>query len=104
MQAAAKSVAANVSPRRWLSSRPMAAAMRRGTETLYTRGTMRTLRRDFVVRRLLDLGPVPDKGLARVIEETWEPSWRKENAGAAVFLQDPATMAVTDAASVFPLP
>ena len=66
----------------------------------------RRLRGDFVVRRLRDLGALPPGGAAfrRQVEEVRDPDWDPGRLGAAVFLQDPVTRAVYDAASVYPLP
>ena len=65
----------------------------------------RTLRNDFVVRRLVDLGPLPADGktLRRYVDDPWDPSWSKVKSGAAVFIQDGATLAITDAGWVYPL-
>jgi hypothetical protein len=64
----------------------------------------RALKNDFVVRQLVDLGPVtPGKTFLRRLEQPWDASWKKQNSGAAVFLQDPKTLAVYDAASAAPL-
>jgi sulfoxide reductase heme-binding subunit YedZ len=64
-----------------------------------------TLRNDFVVRRLVDLGRLPADGkeLRRSFEDPWDSRWRKEMAGAAVFVQETGTMRIVGAASVYPL-
>jgi hypothetical protein len=59
-----------------------------------------SLRSDFVVRRLVDLGPLP---LSRAVDEAWDPAWSKARGGAAVFVQDPATLAASSPAWVYPL-
>lgn len=63
----------------------------------------RSLRNDFVVRRLVDLGPLPPGGLSRAVDEAWDPAWRKDRGGAAVFIQDARTLAVTAARWTYPL-
>ena len=62
-----------------------------------------TLRNDFVVRRLRDLGACPQNGCRKAVAEAWDPSWRKSRGGAAVFLQDIRTLEILDAAWLYPL-
>jgi hypothetical protein len=63
-----------------------------------------TLRNDFVVRSLVDLGALKSgQMLRRRVDEPWNAGWRKDHAGAALFLQDPDTLAVYDAEAAFPL-
>lgn len=62
------------------------------------------LRNDFVVRRLKDLGGCPPEGACRKsVDESWDPPWRKDHGGAAVFLQDPETLGISAAAPLYPL-
>lgn len=64
------------------------------------------LRNDFVVRRLMDLGELPPeatKTFRRAIEDPWDPAWKKDHSGAAIFIQDSQTLAIHDAASLYPL-
>ena len=64
----------------------------------------RRLRNDFVVRRLVDLGPLDSRRtFRRRWAGPWDPTWKKERAGAAIFLQDPRTLAIFDARAVYPL-
>mgnify|MGYP001618086244 FL=1 len=64
----------------------------------------RALRNDFVVRRLIDLGALEaGKVLKRRLDEPWDAGWRKDRSGAALFLQDPKTLAVYDARAAYPL-
>jgi hypothetical protein len=87
-------------------ARVMLALFENGLWTDVTSGENKgqRLRSDFVVRRLVDLGPLPDgKPFRRHVDEAWDPSWNKASSGAAVFLQDPRTLAISDAAWVFPL-
>jgi hypothetical protein len=84
----------------------MLALFENGLLTHVSRGENegRALRNDFVVRRLVDLGPLESgKTLRLRTEEPWDPGWKKFNAGAALFLQDPKTLAVYDARSAFPV-
>jgi hypothetical protein len=62
----------------------------------------RTLRNDFVVRRLVELGDVSAKtGSARDVELAIEldSSWKPENLGVAVLVQDPKSMRIHGAAA-----
>lgn len=84
----------------------MLALFENGLVTDVARGENggRALRNDFVVRRLIDLGPLePGQVLQRRIDEPWDPGWRKDHSGAAIFLQDPQTLAVYDARAAYPL-
>lgn len=89
------------------ASRVMLALFETDLRTPVTAGENdgRTLTNDFVVRRLLDLGPLPADGkpFHRLVDDPWRAGWDKARSGATVFLQDPATMAIDGAASVFPL-
>lgn len=80
----------------------MLALFENGLETKVLSGENggETLRNDFVVRRLVDLGPLP---LKKALDQSWDPAWSKARAGAAVFVQDPDTMATGAAAWVYPL-
>ena len=65
----------------------------------------RDLRADFVVRRLVDLGPLPADGspLRRAVDERWDPAWSKARGGAAVFVQELPALGVSGAAWAYPL-
>lgn len=63
----------------------------------------RNLRNDFVVRRLMDLGPLSPDGFKQAVDAPWDPSWIKSRSGAAVFIQDADTMIISAARSLFPL-
>jgi hypothetical protein len=85
----------------------MLALFENGLTTKVLRGENggSTLRNDFVVRRLVDLGTLPPKGHAfrRNFSGPWDPSWKKDRSGAAVFIQDAGTLAVLGASSLYPL-
>jgi hypothetical protein len=85
----------------------MLAVFENGHVTRVTRGENagRTLRGDFVVRDFASLGPLPEdgKGFEKSAEVNWDPSWKKENSGVAVFIQDNKTFEVYAAASSYPL-
>ncbi len=86
--------------------RVMLAVFENGTTTKVPTGENagKELRADFVVRRLVDLGAISGASpFTRKAQRRLEPSWNAKNVGAAVFLQDPKTMAVAEAGSVFPL-
>jgi hypothetical protein len=64
----------------------------------------RTVRSDFVVRRLFDLGRAPEgRSWKENSSLDWDPAWKPENAGAALFLQDEGSLHIVGAASVFPI-
>lgn len=81
--------------------RLMLAIFENGLVTEVSRGenSGSALRNDFVVRRLVDLGPYGRK----FVDEAWDAAWKKENCGAAVFVQDLESMEILDAASLYPL-
>lgn len=84
----------------------MLALFENGLATEVSRGENegRRLKNDFVVRRLIDLGSLEaGKEFKRRLETPWDAAWRKDRSGAAVFLQDPLTLAVYDARVAFPL-
>ncbi|MDE2293612.1 MAG: DUF1223 domain-containing protein [Elusimicrobia bacterium] len=83
----------------------MLALFENGLVTRVERGENggRTLRSDFVVRRLRDLGPLGPRGFHRKVEDPWDRRWDARRAGAAVFVQDLRTMRVLGASSAFPL-
>jgi len=88
------------------SAHVMLALFENGLDTKVTRGENagQTLHSDFVVRALTDLGPWEGKAaFEKRLAPAWDRGWNLKQAGAAVFLQDPDTLAITDAASVFPL-
>lgn len=63
-----------------------------------------TLKNDFVVRRLVDLGPwTGAEPFERAISPQLEQKWEVSRCGAAVFLQDPASLVISDPAGLFPL-
>lgn len=72
------------------------------TEVESGENTGHDLRADFVVRRLIDLGPLKS-GFQRSLDDPWDPGWRKDRAGAAVFVQDMDSLETFAAASLFPL-
>lgn len=61
------------------------------------------LRNDFVVRRLIDLGPYEGGEFKKIMDAPWDPAWKKEHVGAAVFLQDMETLAIESASWAYPL-
>jgi hypothetical protein len=84
----------------------LVAVFESGLETEVTRGenARRTLRNDYVVRRLdrvarLDSAAPSRHRLAVALAAGWKP----ERLGAAVFLQDPETLAVAGAAAREPI-
>jgi len=86
--------------------RVMLALFENGTTTTVSAGENagRALRTDFVVRRLEDLGAISGAApFRKKLDARLDPSWNARNVGAAVFLQDPKTLAVAEAASAFPL-
>lgn len=86
--------------------RVMLAVFENGLVTVIPRGenSGRTLRGDFVVRRLTELGKADaGKAWSETVGIDWGAGWKAENCGAAVFLQDEATLRIVGAAKVFPL-
>ncbi|MBI3547589.1 MAG: DUF1223 domain-containing protein [Elusimicrobia bacterium] len=84
----------------------MLAVFENGLSTTVTAGENagKELRSDFVVRRLVDLGPIEGgKEFHRMVDDSLETSWRLDRLGAAVFVQDAATRAISGAASLYPL-
>jgi hypothetical protein len=76
-----------------------------GLETPVARGENggRTLRNDFVVRRLktaFSLEPKPGGREERVVRLELEPAWKPENLGVAAFLQDPKSLRIYAATAV----
>jgi hypothetical protein len=65
----------------------------------------RTLRNDFVVRRLqtaLTLDPRKERSGKREMKVKLDRDWSRENVGLAAFLQDPSSMRIYAAASLGP--
>ena len=84
----------------------MLAFFENGLHTNVTRGENggRELRNDFVVRRLIDLGPVDSRQtMKRTLDANLEQGWNAQNMGAALFVQDLDGLAVYDAQALFPL-
>jgi hypothetical protein len=76
-----------------------------GLETPVARGENggRTLRNDFVVRRLktaFSLEPKPGAREERVVRLELDASWKPENLGVAAFLQDPKSLRIHAATAV----
>lgn len=76
------------------------------TEVSAGENSGRTLKNDFVVRKLLDLGP-PEKDSSAPFKKTvdipWNSHWNCKTIGVAIFLQDTNTMKVYAAQKVYPL-
>lgn len=76
------------------------------TDVLQGENWGRALRNDFVVRRLKTLGFLT---LSSKQEAHWtadiflDPSWKRQNLGVAVFLQDAETLAVSAVKAISPL-
>lgn len=79
-----------------------------GLVTRVERGenTGRTLPCDFVVRHFSSLGTFPLENARPFQIETsvsWDSKWKKENAGAAILLQDPVSLEILSAEVTYPL-
>ena len=62
----------------------------------------RTLRNDYVVRRLVKaftLPATPGAAHSGAVALAIDPSWKRSDLGVAAFLQDPATLAIHGAAA-----
>jgi hypothetical protein len=84
----------------------MLAVYENGLRTPVPRGENagRTLRHDFVVRRLERVFTLPAASATGEgsLDVRLEPGWRAEEVGVVAFLQDPATLAIVGAATLRP--
>jgi len=86
----------------------MAAIFENGlvTEVLRGENAGRTLNNDFVVRAFAAAGtfdPGASSKFSKTLELSWDPSWKKENSGLVVFLQNQETLETGPSVCFFPL-